>query len=289
MQTSVQASSNVSAASASICKRGGAGLQRLIEDRGRQSVESIGRRAAPTQIVEPTLAAARRRAASRGGGTAARFRDARAGSRRARPRRGPDRPRTRIVGIASRCSYSPSTAAADFAPQPARRDIRRRCRRRARANPGSTSARRRIRVHPVLVERRAAHPVEAHDARAAHALREILVGRADHDLLDARVRANRAAAVASASSASNSIIGQVDDAERAARLLASANCARAPGRCRRRSCSPDRGRCGTTRSRGRTRRDVRDAGLAEQREQRTREAAHGADLEAVGGLRRGAP
>ena len=63
--------------------------------------------------------------------------------------------------------------------------------------------------HAGLVDRPIAAPVAQHDPLAPDALGQVLVGRADEHLLDpGRSSPQRAAAVARASSASNSTIGQ---------------------------------------------------------------------------------
>ena len=82
---------------------------------------------------------------------------------------------------------------------------------------------------PRLVARRVAAAVQLHDARAPDRLRQVLVGRADHDALDARVaRGERGAR-------RQRIIGLElhhrpdDDAERAKRVFERGNCARSSG------------------------------------------------------------
>ena len=195
--------------------------------------------AAPAESRRATPPAARRRAASRAGGTAARRRDARAGSPRARPRRGPS-PTTRAGRPESprgaRTRRAPPTPTSR--PSAARRGIRPRCRRRARANPGSTPAHAELRAHAVLVERRAPDPVEAHDARAAHALREVLVRRADHDLLDVALRRE-----ARGGRRERVVALELDHRPRrrcrarGTRPRRGRTARTASGRCRRRSCS----------------------------------------------------
>ena len=63
-------------------------------------------------------------------------------------------------------------------------------------------------------------PVQLDDARPAHALREVLVGRADDNAIDARVARRRPRPpAASASSASNSTIGQTTTPSAVKRLF----------------------------------------------------------------------
>ena len=129
------------------------------------------------------------------------------------------------------------------------RDSRPPRRRRARGSRESAPGRRRTsRARPSALRTLLLLAIDLHDAVAAHALREILVGRPDATFStrrrprrDARGRGQR-------------VVGlELDhrpdgDAHRARAPPRAAGTARAaPARCRRRSCSPARGRCGTTR------------------------------------------
>ena len=144
------------------------------------------------------------------------------------------------AGIDSRWPNLASTAAADFAPQPGRPGIAvgrvadqrevvgNRCRRARRISRSRRP--RRDRARPAI---------HLHDARAAHALRQILVRRADDHALHARDRApppplprpahRRPRTRPSARSRCRA---------RSALLRAAGTARRGPGRCRRRSCSP---------------------------------------------------
>ena len=101
---------------------------------------------------------------------------------------------------------------------------------------------------PLCVANLAAPAIDLHDAVADDALREILVGRPDAHLLDARV------ARGEMRRRGERVVGlELDhrpgrDAHRHQRLLERMELR--PQRrldARRRSCSPARGRCGTTR------------------------------------------
>ena len=210
-----------------------------------------GRRPRPLAARRPSRTAGCRSAASRDRGTAARGRARARASAPARRRSPRSRPTSRqSAGIASRWPNFASTAAADFAPQPGRPGIavggvadqrevvgdrRRAARRTSRSTPASSR----------IVARAA---IQLHDARAAHALREVLVRRADDHALDARVARRRRRR------RRQRIVGLEldhrpdDDAERGERLLEQRELRAAdPGRCPRRSCSRATGRCGTTR------------------------------------------
>ena len=167
-----------------------------------------------------------------------------------------DVPRARVAGISSRCPYSASTAAADFAPHPGeagkavggvaheRQVVGDRRRRHAelRRCTAASSQMRRCRRSSCTTRVAATH--------CARSLSGVQISTLLHPrVLGAAI----AAAAASASSASNSTIAQTVDAERARappRAAGTAPAARA--RCRRSSCSRATGRCGTTRSRGRS-------------------------------------
>ena len=136
------------------------------------------------------------------------------------------------------------------------RDSRRRCRRRARAGrgcaPGPTPNFSRT---PVGVAHRVAAAVDLHHAIAAHALREILVGRPDAAPAARGRRRRRSARPRRARRrprARPSARRRRPSPRAPPRAARTARAAR--DRRRRRSCSPARGRCGTTRSRGRSRR-----------------------------------
>ena len=134
-------------------------------------------------------------------------------------------------------------------PSPAGRDSRRPRRRRARGSRGSTPAATPNFATTPASSRMTRRPaIQLDDARAAHALREVLVRRADDHALDARVARRRQRR------RGQRIVGLEldhrpdDDAERRQRFLEQRELRRAGrGRCPRRSCSRATGRCGTTR------------------------------------------
>ena len=120
-----------------------------------------------------------------------------------------------------------STAAADFAPQPAQPwDSHRRNPRRAPGSPGSTRAARRI-SRPPLLRPSSWFVRRCHCTTrlAADALREILVGRADQHPLDPWASpAAILAAAARASSASSSTIAQTTTPSASSASSSSPNC-----------------------------------------------------------------
>ena len=163
-------------------------------------------------------------------------------------------PPASVVGDRSRCARSArSTAAADLAPKP--------------GSPGKPSALSptsasqsgidsggtpNLSLHAVGVEQDLAAAVELHDL-AADALAEVLVGRADDHLLDPTVRRRRPwPRSPSASSASSSTIAHTATPSASSASSSSWELAEQlgieslAGLVRR-----PRGRCGTTRSRGR--------------------------------------
>ena len=102
-------------------------------------------------------------------------------------------------------------------------------------------------AHPRLVAYLARAPVELDDAVAAHALRQVLVRRADDDLADPRIGRGPAAAAPWRRRPRTRPWARRPRRARAARPPGARTGRRARGPCPRRSCSRARARCGTTR------------------------------------------
>ena len=163
--------------------------QPFVAELGAQLGE-VGRRRRATRGRRRPPRSGRRAAASRGAGRArASSRPARRLSTR-RAARAAGRPSSAgSSGMASRCPNLVSTAAADFAPQP--------------GMPGKPSAESptsasqsgidaggtpNLRGHAGVVEHDVPAAVPGDDAVADHGLRQVLVRRAEHDLVDAGQR-----------------------------------------------------------------------------------------------------
>ena len=141
------------------------------------------------------------------------------------------------------------------APAGQARESRRTSRRPGPGSPGSTpGGTPNLAVHAGLVEHDPLAPVELHHPAAAHALAQVLVRRADHDLVDRRVVGR------DRGRAGQGVVGlQLDHGPHPRRPCASSATSSSPnwpsssrGPRRPTTCSRATCRCGTTRSRGRS-------------------------------------